>query len=349
MTNSSSLRLAPACYHVLHLIPPMVAHEMNYFMEEGLSDSAGFADYTFITGGIAPFTYEKETLQQAMKEKGIDVAMDVHPSTVAQTRLDMRKDLPELVILAGWRNNNPNCLIAAPGIETFQDLKGKAIGCIDEKDNLVKALSPVLVREGMNPHTDVIWERGWAPQKNTKALRDGTLEVAFIPSIDIEPLLEDGFNNLFNIVEEYPKGRPDRVIVATKQAVEEKRDEIKAFVKGMMRAYWFMRFGENFNYLRNLEIRLRRDSYDKDERSRPLVNKSPKHSEILPFPYDAKPTQLDAYLHEAVAMGELDAYVPSEQLVDFSLLEEAFAELEAKPELKPDIDRAREICERWGF
>ena len=35
---SGKLRMAPTCYHVLHLMPVMAAHEMNYFYDEGLRD-----------------------------------------------------------------------------------------------------------------------------------------------------------------------------------------------------------------------------------------------------------------------------------------------------------------------
>ena len=30
------LRIAPTCYHILHLIPVMSAHEMGFFYDEGL-------------------------------------------------------------------------------------------------------------------------------------------------------------------------------------------------------------------------------------------------------------------------------------------------------------------------
>ena len=38
---AGKLRMAPTCYHVLHLMPIMAAHEMNYFYEEGLRDQYG--------------------------------------------------------------------------------------------------------------------------------------------------------------------------------------------------------------------------------------------------------------------------------------------------------------------
>jgi hypothetical protein len=35
------LRIAPTCYHVLHLIPVMSAHEMGFFYDEGLKSEDG--------------------------------------------------------------------------------------------------------------------------------------------------------------------------------------------------------------------------------------------------------------------------------------------------------------------
>jgi hypothetical protein len=76
------VRIAPACYHVLHLIPVMAAHEMNFFHEEGLRESDGFPAYEIIPGGLVPFGLEKLGLTQAMKEKSIDIALDIMPGTV---------------------------------------------------------------------------------------------------------------------------------------------------------------------------------------------------------------------------------------------------------------------------
>lgn len=346
---SKKLRIGPACYHVLHLIPPMVAHEMNYFAEEGLVDADGEVGYEFITGGIAPFTFEMETLQQSMKEKGADVAMDVHPSTVAYTRLH-GVDEPRLTIIAGWRNNNPNCLLAQSGISSLEQLKGKRIGVIDEKDNLVAALSPTLKRRGIDPHNDVQWVRGYAPQKGAKALRDGVVDAAFIPNIDVAGMESEGFESIFDIVRLYPEGRPDRIIVATERALTERRDALRGFLKGMLRAYWFIRTQpEHFDYLRNLEIRLRRNSPDPDELTRPLVNRSPAHTEIMPFPYDARPTHIDEYLAESVELGELDTAPPGDSLTDFSVLDEAFAELSGRDDVKESLNRARDVYTKWGF
>jgi hypothetical protein len=76
------LRIAPTCYHVLHLIPVMAAHEMNFFYDEGLKDADGSPAYEILRDSMAPFGLEKLGISQAMKEKSIDIALDVQPRTV---------------------------------------------------------------------------------------------------------------------------------------------------------------------------------------------------------------------------------------------------------------------------
>jgi hypothetical protein len=42
------LRIAPTCYHILHLMPVMSAHEMNFFYDEGLKTADGLLGYEII-------------------------------------------------------------------------------------------------------------------------------------------------------------------------------------------------------------------------------------------------------------------------------------------------------------
>src|SRR5579864_6331450 len=105
---SRILRIGPACYHTLHLLPPMVAHDMNFFYEEGLHDESGNRTYEIVPGGLSPFGWEKETLPRAMFDKGMDIAMDVLPLTVL---LAQQKGFDPHII-AGWRNQQTGWLVA---------------------------------------------------------------------------------------------------------------------------------------------------------------------------------------------------------------------------------------------
>lgn len=344
---ANNLIIAPACYHVLHLIPIRVADEMNFFVDEGLQDKDGNPTYEIVTGGLAPFTFETETLGQAIKESGIDVAMDVHPSTVAhQSRRGH-----ELFIVAGWRNNQANHVVAKKPISALADLKGKRVGLIDFKDNLFLILAPWLRKAGLDPFEDVKWVRGVDPARSPGALRAGEVDAIFCHPIDLPDLVAEGYNDLWDSAAHYPQGRPDRCIVATGKALRDKRDQLRACLKGMLRAYWFMRTVENHKYLLALERRLRRQSRDADERKRkPLLSSAPR-LEYLPFPYNGLATGLSDYLQESVELELVDAQdVQQLQIIDRQeLMKEAFAELSGKAELAGDLQRAKEVQARVGY
>ena len=80
------LRIAPTCYHMLHQVPVMTAHEMNFFYDEGLITPHGTLGYEILTESMVPFGLEKLGISQAMKEKSIDIALDVQSRTVFYQR-----------------------------------------------------------------------------------------------------------------------------------------------------------------------------------------------------------------------------------------------------------------------
>ena len=69
------LRIAPTCYHVLHLLPAMSAHEMNFFYDEGLKTGDGSLAYQVLRDPMVPFGLEKLGISQAMKEKSVDICL----------------------------------------------------------------------------------------------------------------------------------------------------------------------------------------------------------------------------------------------------------------------------------
>jgi hypothetical protein len=71
------LRFAPTCYHVLHLIPVMSAHEMGFFYDEGLKSEDGLPAYKILRQAMVSFGLEKMGISQAMKEQSVDIALDV--------------------------------------------------------------------------------------------------------------------------------------------------------------------------------------------------------------------------------------------------------------------------------
>ena len=125
---------------------------------------------------------------------------------------------------------------------------------------------------------------------------------------------------------------------------------VKACIKGMIRAYWYMRKQpETYDQCLQVERRLRRESPDPDEQRRKPTCSSPANVEHLPFPYDGVPTNLEGYLQEAVEVGVLDEPPDMEKLGQLKLVQEGFKELEAREDLKEDLQRIKNLAGRLGY
>ena len=340
------VRMGPACYHVLHVLPPTTAHEMNFFVDEGLVDEHGRPAYEILPGGMSPFNAEKIALAQSMKEKGATIAMDVKPSTV----MYLNRRGANLRIVAGWRNQQPQWVMGKSDIKDLAGLRGRVVGLKDFGNIRYYALAYWLKESGLEPKEDVRYVRGVSD--GTTALREGRVDAGFVPATEGKELLDEGFNLLINLAKQYPKGRPDRIIVATQELLDQREDWVVSYVKGMIRSYWFMRtMPDNFRYVHNLERRMRMQSHDPEERTIRLSCETPAHCEEMPFPIDGMPSNFEDYLQEWVDLGELEVEDTKclEQSLRLDVTKAAFDDLAARPELQPDLDRAREVAKRIGF
>jgi ABC-type nitrate/sulfonate/bicarbonate transport system substrate-binding protein len=328
------------------MIPPTVADEMGFFFDEGLHDDDGRPTYELVPDSHAPFMFEREALGQTMKERGIDISMDVKPSTVAY----MRQHGHKIFIIAGWRNQSPHYVVGSNAVQSLTDLAGKRIGVIDPTDILVTVLSYWLKEAGVDPISNVEWVRGVDPQRTAAALADGRVDAGFVDVTDLQGLIDGGNNLLLDIRKQYPNGRPDRIIAATGRVIDEQPEQVTAFIRGMIRSYWFLRQQpENLPVIQAIERRLRRQSHDPDEPRRPLQFNSAELAERMPFPYDGLATGLGQYLGEAVTLGLLDGRADLEDISRLDLARGAFRELESRDELRPNLVRAREVSARIGY
>jgi hypothetical protein len=365
-----SVRIGQACYHVFHAVPSMVAREMNFFLDEGLVKQSGQPAFETLPGGLTPFNVEKISLAQAMKERGVTVATDVKPSTVGY----LNRRGAKLRIVAGWLNHQPTWVMSRAEIRDPAELRGRAVGLRDLGGNHYDALAYWLKEAGLDPQRDVSYVRGvWDGQA---ALRAGDVDAAFLPMSEGPPLLDEGFNLLIDLSTLYPNGRPERVVVATDELIQERPEWVKALVRGLIRTYWFTRtMPDNFRYLNSLERRLRlrpiedagialpnpgtiagdrrgrMRSFDPEECLVPPLSRTPRHCEELPFPIDGLPSGFDDYVRQCISTGELDEedVKALEDSLCLDITREAFTELAARPDLQSDLRRVREVAGRVGF
>jgi ABC-type nitrate/sulfonate/bicarbonate transport system substrate-binding protein len=238
------LRIGPACYHALHLTVLMAAHEMNFFYDEGLQDQAGRENYEIIPHGLAPFGFEKTTLAQAMKDKEVHIATDVQP----RTAIYLSSHGEDCCVIAGWRNNRGRTLVATREVKTLQDLREKRIGISDIGDNHHLLLTYWLRQAGLDPESDVHWITGIGPESRLTSLIEGRIDAGLVThGQDHGAELENaGLAVIQDFSSAYPQGRPDRVIVSSNRVLEERRADVKAFLRAIVRTYWFVRDVRNF-------------------------------------------------------------------------------------------------------
>ena len=341
------LRIAPTCYHVLHQVPVMTAHEMNFLYDEGLQTADGSPAYELLTDSMVPFGLEKLGISQAMKEKSVDIALDVQSRTVFYQRARGA----DLYIIAGWRNQHTNVWVAPPHIKSLTDLKGKRVGISDFNSIRHWAIQIQLKKVGLDLERDVQWVRiGVNSRLHRDAIRNGKVECAPVPPWYAEELKKEGCNALVSPADQYPDGRPERIIAATGRILEEHPEMVKSFLKGMIRSYWFVRdMPKNYEYISNLEKRLRLSSPDPEERVATHL-RTAQDLEAMPFPLDGKATGFEDMLKEEERLGELNYDVPAiKDVCAQDIVDEAFKELRARKELDGEFQRLTKIAGRWGY
>jgi ABC-type nitrate/sulfonate/bicarbonate transport system substrate-binding protein len=341
------LRIAPTCYHMLHQVPVMTAHEMNFFYDEGLVTPHGTLGYELLTESMVPFGLEKLGISQAMKEKAVDIALDVQSRTVFYQRARG----VDLYILCGWRNQHTNVWVAPPHIKSLQELKGKRVGISDFNSIRHWAIQIQLKKAGLDLERDVEWVRlGVNTRFHVDAIRNGKVECAPVPPWSAEDLKKEGCNALVSPADQYPDGRPERIIAATGRILEERPDLVKSFLRAMIRSYWFIRdMPKNYEYVNNLEKRLRLKSADPEERVVTHL-RTPRDLEAMPFPLNGRATGFEDMLKEEERLGELNYEVPPiKEVAAQDLVDEAFKELRGRKELTEEYERLSQVEKRWGY
>jgi ABC-type nitrate/sulfonate/bicarbonate transport system substrate-binding protein len=342
------LRIAPMCYHVLHLFPVISAHEMNYFYDEGLKTEDGSLAYEILRDPMVPFGLEKLGISQAMKEKSVDIALDVQSRTI----FFQRSRGADIYIIAGWRNQHTSTWVGPPHIKSLQDLKGKRVGISDFNSIRHWGIQVQLRKAGLDIEKDVEWVRcGVSTRVLTEALRQGRVECAPVSSVIAENLKKEGCNILVVPQETYPNGRPERIIAATGRILEERPDLVKSFLKGLIRSYWFVRdMPKNFEYIHTLDKRLRIQTADPEERIHDPNRYTTDDLESMPFPIDGLATGFEDMLREEKLIGGLEYDVPPiKDVCAQDLAEEAYKELRGRKELDAEYQRVQAVAKRWGY
>ncbi len=352
------LRVGNACWHAGHVRAAAICLEAGFFAQEGL-------DVGIVHAKINPKGFESSrpdgerydevgTVVPDMIAFGIDIIPDVHVRTPFVER-SLGND--EVRIIGGWRNQFRGTLIAAPGIKSIADFKGKRVRDWYKGGIATMWYEHQLRRVGIDPDRDVEWKIGYQYGSIRDAWRPllaGETDAAIVANPFVPRLLEQGFNKLYDFVEDTkPHGRPDRVTVARKSFIERNPELVKRYWKATIHGYQFMRIvPEHFAFQRFVEARLRVGNPDESERMRDLLSPPLMESYFVPLDGQLSPEGVWRILAEhqdAVVLSRSITRADIEDTVRQELAQEAWAEISQNDQVKSNLERLQPVVERYGY
>jgi ABC-type nitrate/sulfonate/bicarbonate transport system substrate-binding protein len=276
------LVIANCNFHVGHQRSVRVAEELGYFKEEGLGD------YVYQTGGLVPGDAEFDYLGDSMWERGVDIATAVD----ARAAIVQRARGADVYIVGGWRTQLETKLIGAKGISRPEQLRGVKAAGSGSRDSLgLLGISWALHRHGIDPAKDIDWVRAPSDRYASNprvgdVLRTGAVSMLSIGGHPeaVAELVKEGYPIVLDTEEFYKpyyqglgQWPPGKVIVATKQTIEQRGGQLRAFLRANVRAFWFVQNRENHQVIFELETRMRKEAFNEFERNvRMLKSEAPR-------------------------------------------------------------------------
>ena len=339
------LLIANSNYHVGHQIAIFVAKERGFFHEENLPA------YDYEAGGLIPGPLEAEGLAQTMKNRGVDIAtaVDVEAAIVQRARG------ADFYIVGGWRYTPFLKWYGSKHVKDMSALRGGRIG-MREKGGLVQVFVEDALRSaGVDPHKEVEWV--YDPvfgYRNSPAHAD-MLRAGKVDAITSQPpfsddLERDGYPMILDPNKIFPR-RPGKITVATRQTVERRAPALTAYFRAIIRSFWFMRDVKNYEYVRDLEARLRKTNTHNEDERRLCIVTGPDRLDSWALPVDGgvAPEAIDRIAKEMAVSKKLDRPIAVGEILRDGPVAAAYREVSARAELKPALNTALAAVEKYGF
>lgn len=348
-TLDQPLLIANVNYHVGHWVAIYVAEEQGFFKEEGLKR------YDYERGGLLPGPLEREGLALAMKEHGVDIATAVDTESAIYQRVQNR----DVYIVGGWRYTPFLKWYGSKHITDISKLRGGKIGVRESSADgggLVEFfIDEALKQAGVNPETEVerVQDSVFGYRNNPahiEMLRSGKVNAITSSPPFSDQLEKEGYPVILDPNKVFPR-RPGKVTVATRRAIEQRGEELKAYFRAIIRTFWFMRDVKNFEYLHDLEARLRKLTHNEDEQRNLFIASAPDRVDSWALPIDGgiEPQALDRIIQEMVKKGRLERPIPLKEVFRDEAVRAAYREVSSRAKLKPAFDTAMVVVEKYGF
>jgi ABC-type nitrate/sulfonate/bicarbonate transport system substrate-binding protein len=347
-TLDQALLIANVNYHVGHWVAIDVAEEQGFFKQEGLSR------YEYERSGLLPGPSESQTLGLAIKEHGVDVATAVDTES-AITQCVQGADV---YIVGGWRYTPFLKWYGSKHITDMSKLRGGKIGVRENSADgggLVEFFIEEALKEaGVNPETEVEMVRDpMFGYRNNPAhidmLRSGKVNAITSSPPFSDELEKEGYPVILDPNVVFPR-RPGKVTVAPRRTIEQRGDELKAYFRAITRTFWFMRDVNNFQYLHDLEARLRKLTHNDDEQ-RLFIASAPDRVDSWALPMDGgiERHALERIIQEMVKRGRLERPIPVGDVFKDDAVRNAYRDVSTRGELKSAFNKAMAVFEKYGF
>lgn len=339
------LLIANSNYHVGHQIAIFVAEEQGFFRDEN------FESYRYDAGGLIPGPLEREGLVLAMKNRGVDIATAVD----VEAAISQRAKGADCYIVGGWRYTPFLKWYGDKRVKNMSALRGGRIG-MRERGGLVQVFIHQALRQaGVDPETEVEWiyDPVFGYRNNpahAEMLRAGKVDAVTSQPPFSDELEKDGYPMILDPNKIFPR-RPGKITIATAKTIEQRGDELRAYLRAVIRAFWFMRDVKNFAYLRDLEARLRRtNTHNEDERRLAIVT-SPDRLDSWALPIDGgvAPEAVERIVSEMRQSGKLQRKIAVDEVLRNGPVMEAYREVSGRAALTAARQTALAAVEKYGF
>jgi ABC-type nitrate/sulfonate/bicarbonate transport system substrate-binding protein len=347
-TLDQPLLIANVNYHVGHWVAIYVAEEQGFFKQEGLSR------YEYERSGLLPGPSESQTLGLAIKEHGVDIATAVDTESAILQRVQGA----DVYIVGGWRYTPFLKWYGSKHITDMSKLRGGKIGVRENSADgggLVEFFIEEALKEaGVDPATEVemVQDPVFGYRNNPAhidMLRSGKVNAITSSPPFSDELEKEGYPVILDPNVVFPR-RPGKVTVAPRRTIEQRSDELKAYFRAITRTFWFMRDVNNFQYLHDLEARLRKLTHNEDEQ-RLFIASAPDRVDSWALPMDGgiERHALERIIQEMVKRGRLERPIPVQEVFKDDAVSDAYREVSTRGELKPAFDKAMTVLEKYGF
>ena len=345
-TLDQPLLIANSNYHVGHQVAIFVAEEQGFFREEGLKK------YEYDARGLIPGPLERDGLAMAITNHGVDIATAVD----VEAAIYQRSLGADVYIAGGWRYTPFLRWYGSKRITDMSKLRGGRIG-MREKEGLVQVfITNALEAAGVDPEKEVEWvyDPVFGYRNNPahmEMLRSGKIDAITSQPPFSDQLEREGYPMILDPNTVFPR-RPGKLTVATGQMIDKRAEELRAYFRAIIRAFWFMRDVKNFEYLRDLEKRLRKaNTHNEDERGVVAIVTAPDRVESWAIPIDGgiAPAAVQRIADEMVKSSKLSRPMSAKDIVRDDAVKQAFKEVSRRAELKTAFGIALAAQEKYGF